>query len=424
MAKNTSIDLRNLVFYQMFIRQFSLTHDFKGAIKKLDQIKSLHADIIQLLPIHPIGKLNRKGTMGSPYSISNYYEINPDLGTIRDFQNFLNEAHKRNMKVIIDIVFNHTSHDAVYSKTHPDWYYHKTDGSFTNRVGDWWDITDFKFEDNVPLENELINVLRYWTGFGVDGFRCDVAPLLPLSFWKRARQELTALNPNLIYVSESVHLSFIKYLRDLGYEASSDSEIYRVFDICYDYDIVDDFYQYFRGKGSLQKWVDDLMRQESTYPKNYVKLRFIENHDMERLAKFLTTDAQLRNANALIFLLKGCPFIYNGQECGLKEKPDLFEIDEIDWKDYNKAGIVDIIKQMGNLRKKLGFVNWVMNVRTLSPDVIEIKYEKEGMTVFGIINLGAKPQLVDIQFAGLNYLSQQKIEKGLHEVTEPIVLVI
>jgi glycosidase len=424
MAKNTSIDLRNLVFYQMFIRQFSPTHDFKGAIKKLDQIKSLHADIIQLLPIHPIGKLNRKGTMGSPYSISNYYEINPDLGTIRDFQNFLNEAHKRDMKVIIDIVFNHTSHDAVYSQAHPDWYYHKPDGSFTNRVGDWWDITDFKFEDNVPLENELINVLRYWTGFGVDGFRCDVAPLLPLSFWKRARQELAALNPDLIYVSESVHLSFIKYLRDLGYDASSDSEIYQVFDICYDYDIVDDFYQYFKGKGNLQKWVDDLMRQESTYPKNYVKLRFIENHDMERLAKFLTTDAQLRNANALIFLLKGCPFIYNGQECGLKEKPDLFEIDEIDWKDYNKAGIVDIIQQMGELRKKLGFVNWVMNVRTLSPDVLEIKYEKEGMMVFGIINLGEKPQTVDIQFGGINYLGHQKVEKGLHEVIEPIVLVI
>jgi glycosidase len=422
MANSTSTSLRNLIFYQIFVRQFSPSHDFQGVISKLDEIKNLNIDVIQLLPIHPIGKKNRKGSIGSPYSISNYYDIHPDLGTKEDFALFLQETHKRGMKVIIDIVFNHTSHDADYTITHPEWYYHKEDGSFTNRVGDWWDITDFNFENNEPLEKELISVLKYWTEFGVDGFRCDVAPLLPISFWKKAREELDNINPYLIYVSESVHLSFIKYLRDLGYDAYSDSEIYQVFDVCYDYDIIDDFYHYFQGKGNLETWVTSLIRQESTYPKNYVKLRYIENHDMERLANYLSTDAQLRSVNALLFFLKGIPFIYNGQECGAKSRPDLFEIDEIDWSHYNRAGIVDIIKKMAKMRKELEFVNWVMNINLLNEHTIEIKYEKKDQVLLGIFNFSPMPQQAYVSISGVDYLTNKRIKVGEQTITEPLII--
>ena len=423
MAVNTSIALRNLVFYQIFVRQFSPTHDFKGVIPKLAEIKALGVDVIQLLPIHPIGQLNKKGQMGSPYSIANYYEVNPDLGSKTDFSFFLKEAHNLNMKVIIDIVFNHTSHDADYTKSHPDWYYHKADGSFTNRVGDWWDITDFNFENNQALEEELINVLKYWTEFGVDGFRCDVAPLLPLSFWKKARNKLDLINPHLLYVSESVHLSFIKYLRDLGYAAYSDSEIFQVFDVCYDYDIIDDFYKYFQGQGKLKVWVDALIRQESTYPKNYIKLRYLENHDMERLAKFLTTDTQLRNVNAMLFMLKGISFIYNGQECGATNRPDLFEIDEINWENYNKANVVDIMKKMIQLRKKWEFVNWVMSVKTLNEDVLEIKYESPKHQIVGIFNFSSHSQTISLDHEGINYLDGKQISQGSYCLNEPLVIV-
>ncbi|HPN60628.1 MAG TPA: alpha-amylase family glycosyl hydrolase [Bacilli bacterium] len=424
MAEKTSIALRNLFFYQVFVRQFSETHDFHGLIKQLDRLKSLNIDVIQLLPIHPIGQLKRKGTVGSPYSISDYYEINPDLGTLDDFTLLLAESHKRGMKVIIDIVFNHTSHDAKYTKTHPHWYYHKADGSFANRVGDWWDIIDFNFENNEALEKELINVLIYWTKIGVDGFRCDVAPLLPLRFWKKARQELETVNPNLIYVSESVHLSFIKYLRDLAYDAFSDSEIFQVFDVCYDYDIFDDFQNYFQGKGKLKTWITSLIRQESSYPKNYVKLRYLENHDMERLAKYLKTDSQLRTVNAMLFFLKGIPFIYNGQECGAHNRPDLFEIDEIDWQDYNRAGIVDIIKKVGALRKQWEFVNWKMEINQYNSDTMEIKYTNKTKTIVGIFNLGAKPRPTKLQYAGINQITGEPIKRGTQVISEPIIVVI
>ena len=421
MALTTSIELRNKIFYQVFVRQFSEKHNFQGVIDKLDEIKALEVDVIQLLPIHPIGEKNRKGTIGSPYSIQNYYEVDPDLGTIDDFTRLLEEAHKREMKVIIDIVFNHTAHDAVYTKTHPEWYYHKEDGSFCNRVGDWWDIIDFNFENNPALEEELIHVLTYWAKMGVDGYRCDVAPLLPLTFWKRARQELTKSFPNLLYVSESVHLGFIKYLRDLGYDACSDSEIFQVFDICYDYDVFDDFGNYLKGTSSLQKWADDLMRQESIYPKNYVKLKYLENHDFNRAASYCANDIILRNATAMLYFLKGIQFIYNGQECGVANRPDLFEYDVIDWSNYNRASIATIMKTLGKLKKKYEYVNGIMDVTCLSNDILKITYQKGEKLFIGIFNFGKTKEL-ELE-SGYNVLMNKEFTGGKVNVTEPLVLV-
>ncbi|MDD3171536.1 MAG: alpha-amylase family glycosyl hydrolase [Bacilli bacterium] len=421
MAITTSIALRNKIFYQIFVRQFSKKHNFEGVIEKLDEIKNLNVDIIQLLPINPIGEKNRKGTIGSPYSIKDYYQINPDLGTMADFLNLLSETHNRGMKIIIDIVFNHTSHDATYTLTHPEWYYQKEDGSFCNRVGDWWDIIDFKFDDNESLEEELINVLKHWAKIGVDGFRCDVAPLLPLSFWKKARKELDEINSSLIYVSESVHLGFIKYLRDLGYDAFSDSEIYQVFDICYDYDIYDDFINYLKKESSLQKWVDNLLRQEATYPKNYVKLRYLENHDMDRIAKNCDSDVLLRNVTAMLYFLKGAQFIYNGQECGLTNKPDLFEYDEIDWSNYNRADIVTIMKKLGKLKKEYEYLNGIMDISCLSMDVMKITYKKDNKLFMGIFNFG-KEKEIEIT-AGYDVLMNRESSGGVVKIVEPLILI-
>jgi glycosidase len=424
MAVKTDVSLRNKTIYQIFVRQFSKTHDFLGVIEKLDLIKSQNIDVVYLLPINTIGLDHRKGEIGSPYSIKNYYEIDPGLGTVEDFKLLVEEIHKRDMQLMIDIVFNHTSHDADYTKKHPEWYYQKNDGSFTNRVGDWWDIIDFKFEGNLDLEDELINVLKYWVTLGVDGIRCDVAPLIPINFWKRARTEIDKLNPNFIYLSESVHLSFIKYLRDLGYDALSDSEVYQVFDICYDYDIFDDFQQYFKEGRSLSHWVESLIRQESIYPKNYVKLRFLENHDMERIGKFITTESQYRNVNTMLFFLKGTQMIYNGQETGAKEKPDLFEYDEIDWTNYNFAGIAVILRKMSGLKKELNYLNGVMYIELLSNNVIEFKYELKDKIVVGIFNLSDDLEKVLVKYSGTDFLTNKTITNGIQEVLEPIVFII
>ena len=425
MAKETPVNLRNWQFYQIFIRQFSSPHDFKGAIPKLPYVKSLGTDCIQLVPFHPIGVFRRKGTVGSPYSIKDYYSVDSLNGNLEDFKTFLEEAHRLGMKVLMDIVFNHTSHDANYTKTHPDWYYQDDLGNFQNRVGDWWDIADLKIEGNQELQDELLNVLTYWVKQGIDGFRCDVAPLIPLEFWAKARKELSILNPNLLWVAESVHRSFIKYLRDLGYEASSDGEIYQVFDICYDYDIFDHFENYLLGKEPLQTWVDNLLDQEMIYPKNYVKYRYLENHDFKRIASYATTNTQLRNFNAMLFLLRGSVFLFNGQELGIAHHPNLFEIDEVDWNTNDEANLTSLIKTLSKFKKATGYINDPMNIEVLGNDVIKIEYKQLGgkRTVTGIFNLGKTPQAVETQVKGKNVLTGQEIDETEITVDEPLILI-
>jgi len=247
MAKQTPETLKNKVIYQIFTRQHSKTSDFQGIIDDLDRIKGLGVDIVYLLPFHPIGQKDRKGSIGSPYAIYDYYAIDPLHGTLTDFKRLVQAVHDKDMKIMIDIVFNHTSRDSILTQSNPQWFYKKADGSFANRVGDWSDITDFDLTNNPEIWDYLIDVLKYWAEF-VDGFRCDVAPLLPLDFWKTARQKVEQIKPNMIWLTESVHLGFIKYIRDMGYEAFSDSQMYEVFDIAYDYDVFDFMDDYLSGK--------------------------------------------------------------------------------------------------------------------------------------------------------------------------------
>ena len=186
MAVNTPKELRNQTMYQIFVRNFSEEGTFRKVRERLDEIKELGTDIIWLMPIHPIGKIKRKGSLGSPYAISDYRAVNPEFGTPEDFKALVEDIHAHDMKCIIDVVYNHTSPDSVLCKEHPEWFYHKEDGSFGNRVGDWTDIIDLDYSHK-ELWDYQIETLKRWAEI-VDGFRCDVAPLIPLEFWIAARK--------------------------------------------------------------------------------------------------------------------------------------------------------------------------------------------------------------------------------------------
>ena len=199
--------------------------------------------------------------------------------TINDISEIVeekNELREENMKCIIDVVYNHTSPDSVLAKEHPEWFYHKPDGSFGNKVGDWSDVIDLNY-DQRQLWDYQIETLKRWTSI-VDGFRCDVAPLVPLAFWLKAREETAKVKPDLLWLSESVEPDFIRELRSRGVTCLSDSEIFQAFDVSYEYDVYSDFNAYLKGTGSLAEYAAALNRQESIYPDNYVKLRFLENH--------------------------------------------------------------------------------------------------------------------------------------------------
>ena len=229
--------------------------------------------------------------------------------------------------MLIDVVYHHTSPDSVLLKTHPEYFYKKPDGSFGNHIGEWTDIVDLDFSVR-PLWDELIDTLCFWAQY-VDGFRCDVAPLIPLDFWLEARKRVEAVRPGCIWLAESVEHDFIRYNRAQGLTALSDSELYRAFDICYDYDVYPEYVAYAEGRIPLSEYVAALTRQESTYPADYVKLRFTENHDRPRTAALFPDPVVRENRLAWMFFQKGLPMLYCGQEWGINHTPSLFDYDPI-----------------------------------------------------------------------------------------------
>ena len=205
MAVDTKKSLRNQVLYSIYVRNYSKEGTFDAVQADLDRIKALGTDIIWLLPIHPTGEKNRKGSLGSPYAIRDYRAVNPEFGTLDDFRHLVDAIHARGMKCIIDVVYNHTSPDSWLAENHPEWFYHKPDGSLGNRFGDWWDVADLDYS-HPELWDYQIETLKTWARL-VDGFRCDVAPLVPLEFWKRARAEVATVRPGCANRSSAASMS-------------------------------------------------------------------------------------------------------------------------------------------------------------------------------------------------------------------------
>ena len=219
MAVNTDLSLRRQVIYSVFVRGHTKEGTFRALEGDLDRLKALGADILWLMPIHPIGEEGRKGTMGSPYAIRDYRAVNPDMGTVDDLCHLVDAIHDRGMKCIIDVVYNHTSPDSWLAEHHPEWFFHKPDGSLGNRFGDWWDVADLDYSHKELWEYQ-IETLKYWARL-VDGFRCDVAPLVPLEFWKRAREEVAAVRPGCFWLCESVERGFHVAARAQGFASLS-----------------------------------------------------------------------------------------------------------------------------------------------------------------------------------------------------------
>lgn len=329
MAVSTSKGLRNQVMYSVFVRQFSREGTFEAVRAALGRIRALGVDVLWLLPIHPVGEAARKGALGCPYAIRDYRAVNPEFGTLSDLQALVSDAHALGMKVIIDVVYNHTAPDSVLAREHPEWFYHKPDGSLGNRVGEWSDIVDLDYTQP-GLWAYQIETLTQWAAI-VDGFRCDVAPLIPLGFWLAAREAVEAVRPGCLWLSETVEPEFTLANRARGMVSLSDSEIYQAFDVSYEYDVYGGFMRCVQGALPLAAYCEALNRQESEYPDNYVKLRFLENHDRPRACFILPDERRRRNWTAFLYFRSGMTLLYNGQEAENAFRPSLFDRDSIDW---------------------------------------------------------------------------------------------
>jgi len=395
MAANTDITLRNKVIYQIFTRNYK-DGKLKTVQADLDRIKELGVDIIYLLPVQPSGCVHRKGSMGSPYAIRDYRAIDPEIGDMQDFIDLCDAAHERGLKVMLDVVYNHTSPDSVLSKTHQSWFFHKKDGSLGNRIGDWWDVVDLDYdcggdkEEAAKLWDYQAETLKMWAKY-VDGFRCDVAPMVPLDFWKKARREVEEVRPGCIWVAEAVEKEMIVMNRKAGFPTSTDSELYQAFDICYDYDIYNlqkaaqTGVLYKPGtnvkvSGSKAHFLEEYLRQvcdqEAVYPENYVKLRCLENHDRPRAAEMIPDETALENWTAWQYFEKGTVMLYFGQEFEVTHHPTLFDRDTVDFE--TGRDLTPLMKRLSQIRKYPIFTDSSFTAEEADGDVIFAVREEKG----------------------------------------------
>lgn len=347
MAKQTDIQLRQKVMYSLFVRNHTPEGTFAAVEKDLDRIKGLGCDIIWFMPIQPVGVKQRKGKDGSPYAIRDYRKTDPAMGTMEEFKHLADEIHQRGMKCILDVVYNHTSPDSWLMENHPEFFKRDAQGNTVTLVPDWSDIADLDYSVK-ELWRYQIDTLKMWAEM-VDGFRCDVAPRVPVEFWKQAREEVETVRPGAIWLAETTEKHFIKFIRDQKGYCASDSEIYEVFDICYDYDIWPSFLGCVKKKLPLSLFLDEIDKQEGTYPENYVKLRCLENHDQERIAHHCPDKEAVRNWTALSFMLKGTAFLYAGQEAILSHRPSIFEKDTLDFS--QGEDISGLITRLAQIKK-------------------------------------------------------------------------
>ena len=406
MAGSTSIEYRNQLLYSVFVRDYGKNGTFFDVENDLDRIKDLGTDIIWLMPIHPIGEKGRKGSVGSPYAIKDYRAVNPDFGTLEDFISLTDAIHSKGMKCIIDVVYNHTSPDSVLANEHPEWFLHNEKGEPIPKVKEWYDIVDLDYSHR-ELWDYQIETLKYWARY-VDGFRCDVAPLIPLEFWKKAREEVEKVRPHAFWLSESVDGGFIRSLRKNGETCLSDSEIYQAFDAAYDYDIYDRLGKYLKGEGALSDYLRELNRQEEIYPENYIKLHFLENHDRIRAAMMTPDIRLLSHLTAFSFFEKGLAFLYNGQERCATVHPTLFETDPVDFSGYDLS---DVIKRMMKIKRSPIMAEGEFFSKEIREGIIQASYEMPGEKLFGFFSVGSSPCTVGVSLPEGEYMNEYSGEK-------------
>ena len=308
--------VRDGVVYEIFPRNFSAQGNFDGITAQLDRLKELGVNILWLMPIHPVGRERAKGTVGSPYAVRDFYALNPDYGTPADFKRLVAEAHRRKMKVIIDIVANHTAWDSVMMKT-PGFHTRDATGKIIPPVSDWADVADLNY-DNQKLRTYMIDMLKFWLReYDLDGFRCDVAGMVPTDFWERVRPELERVKPDILMLAEWHEPELLV----------------KAFDVDYSWPLHHAMTDVLLGTAPATQVRTAWTEEHAKWPRGSLHLRFSDNHDERRAIARFGERAALA-ASALMFTIDGVPLLYNGMEVGDTTEsgsPALFERLPVFW---------------------------------------------------------------------------------------------
>jgi glycosidase len=315
---------RDAVIYEINVRQFTPEGTFAALQPHLPRLRRMGVDILWLMPVQPIGEKNRKGGLGSPYSIRDYTAINAEYGTEADFKRFVDAAHAQGMKVILDWVANHTAWDHAWITRHPDWYTRKPNGEISfplNQDGtetDWTDVAELNY-DSPAMRRAMLGEMGWWiTEMGIDGFRADVAWGVPHDFWAQVRTAMRSLKPDVFLLAEA-----------------EDPKLHESFNMTYGWELHHVMNKVARGEAPVDTLDQILAKERAAYPRNAMRMHFTSNHDEN---SWQGTEFERMGANhKAAFVLSGTiegsmPLLYTGQEVSLNKRLRFFEKDTVDWR--------------------------------------------------------------------------------------------
>lgn len=414
---------KNATIYEVNLRHYTKENTFKSFEAQIPRLKEMGIDILWFMPINPVSVKNRKGELGSPYSIGDYYKTNPDYGTLDDFKSMVKAIHDAGMHIIIDWVPNHTGWDNPWITEHPDWYTHDKDGNIidpidynTGKSWGWTDVADLNF-DNKEMRIGMIDALKYWINeTGIDGFRMDVAHGVPVDFWAQCADSLYKIKP-LFMLSEGEVPDIVNngtFIADYGWEmhhtlneiaaTQGASRIKRA-------NVVQGNVK--EGeKAIIQKTALDidtiLAKKSNQYQKGY-QMQFTSNHDENSWAD--TEFARMGDGHLAFAVLtatfNGFPLVYTGQESAMDKKLEFFKKDEIPWGDYKYAPFYKTLFDLKHRNKALwngSYGGLLVKIKTGNDtNIYAFTREKDGDKVLVIINLSSKDQKGNIQGAAGSY---------------------
>lgn len=378
---------KNATIYEVNIRQYTKEGTFRAFEAHLQRLKDLGIDILWLMPIHPIGKKNRKGNLGSYYSVKDYRAVNPEFGSLDDFKALVRKIHNMEMYVIIDWVANHSAWDNVLVDQHPGWYSKDQQGHFhPTRWRDWSDVIDFDY-DQPGLRQYMTEALKYWVKeMDIDGYRCDVAGFVPIEFWENARRELDAIKPVFMLAEwES---------RDLHK---------RAFDATYGWTLWDTMHAVTTQGRPLGALLHYLADYENAFPEDAIKMNFIDNHDKNSWfgTPFKLFGDGLQASMVWAATVPGMPLVYSGQEAGLDRKLSFFDKDEIVWQEHPFTEMYKKLFKLKHENQALWNGSWGGRmdriVNNKPQQVLSFVREKNGDKVIVVINYSSRQVKVTLQ---------------------------
>ena len=379
--------VKNATLYELNIRQFSENSSFRSVEDQLPRLKKMGIDIIWLMPVQPIGELHRKGSLGSYYSVKDYWSVSPEFGTEDDFKSLVTAIHNHGMYVIIDWVANHTSWDNDMVIKNPDWYMKSRKGTFqSTRWRDYDDIIELDYK-NPELRKYMTEAMKFWVEkYDIDGYRCDIASFVPIDFWENVRKELDEIKPVFMLAE------------------AEDKELHRrAFDATYNWTLWNILHRIFVNELSVKTLSEAYIAEHvSIFPKAAIRMNFIDNHDKNSWEgnQYINFGESLKAVTVFTAMMDGIPLVYSGQEAGLDRSLAFFEKDAISWDLHESEALYTTLFTLKHQNQALwngdrgGEMVRIMNDRM--DQVISFVREKNGDKVLTFVNLSK--ELIIVQF--------------------------